>query len=367
MSNVQNLRSLVNQRLNAAVEEVFELIERTIADYEEQLRASKEENHRHQQQLLDAIQLKKEDVQQPMVENEEVPPERQNWSLRVKQEFSEPMHIKEEPEEPWCSQDPQGAKEAFPDAFKLARVRVKSEEDDKMEAQSSQIPENQSEENKDTEHLKTDSHEEDFGGSELVRDVHAETHLHSDASDKTSHSSDSDTDDSDNWKDSGKSYLGPRSYRRLDSLERKEIAAGEGNSNTGTTSASLSAENQEKQQGPPFKCKVCGNNFPKKVNFQQHMLRHTKEKSFACPVCKKGFIWKAERERHMKTHTGEKPFCCQVCSQSFARLNYLRKHALIHSGEKPYSCDDCGKKFTWQQGLSKHKCVKKRKKRSSKK
>lgn len=54
MCKVQMLRELVERRLNVAVEEIFELFEKTIAEYEEELCRSKEENER-QRELLDAV------------------------------------------------------------------------------------------------------------------------------------------------------------------------------------------------------------------------------------------------------------------------------------------------------------------------
>ena len=54
MCKVQMLRALVEQRLTAAAEEIFGLFERTIAEYEEELCRSKEENER-QRELLDAV------------------------------------------------------------------------------------------------------------------------------------------------------------------------------------------------------------------------------------------------------------------------------------------------------------------------
>lgn len=49
---VELLRSLVEQRLTAAAEEIFGLFERTIAEYEEELCRTKEENQR-QRLILD--------------------------------------------------------------------------------------------------------------------------------------------------------------------------------------------------------------------------------------------------------------------------------------------------------------------------
>nr|XP_033493236.1 uncharacterized protein LOC117263726 isoform X2 [Epinephelus lanceolatus] len=54
MSKAQILRASVKQRLTAAAEEIFGLFERTIAEYEEELSRSKEENER-QRKLLDAV------------------------------------------------------------------------------------------------------------------------------------------------------------------------------------------------------------------------------------------------------------------------------------------------------------------------
>ena len=54
MSKVQMLRASVTQRLTAAAEEIFVLFERSIAEYEEELSRSKEENER-QRKLLDVF------------------------------------------------------------------------------------------------------------------------------------------------------------------------------------------------------------------------------------------------------------------------------------------------------------------------
>ncbi|XP_072306356.1 uncharacterized protein [Eucyclogobius newberryi] len=54
MSAGQTLRVLVNARLTAAAEEIFALFERTTAEFEEELRRSREENQR-KQELLDSV------------------------------------------------------------------------------------------------------------------------------------------------------------------------------------------------------------------------------------------------------------------------------------------------------------------------
>ena len=51
MAKVQVLRALVEQRLSSAVEEIFVLIERTVAEYEEELCRSEQEKQRQRKQL----------------------------------------------------------------------------------------------------------------------------------------------------------------------------------------------------------------------------------------------------------------------------------------------------------------------------
>ncbi|XP_061925303.1 uncharacterized protein LOC133664582 isoform X2 [Entelurus aequoreus] len=51
MCKLQMLRALVDQRLTAAVEEIFVVLERTIAEYEAELSRTKEDNNK----LLDAV------------------------------------------------------------------------------------------------------------------------------------------------------------------------------------------------------------------------------------------------------------------------------------------------------------------------
>ncbi|XP_039664073.1 splicing factor 3A subunit 1-like [Perca fluviatilis] len=221
MSKVQMLRDFVNQRLTAAAEEIFELFDRTIAEYEEELGRSKEENER-QQKLLDAVcnpevRLHRADAQQLLVVKKEVKqedtkPPRISLSSsdaqqllvvkkEVKQEDTKPPRIKEEQEELWISQEGeqlQGLQEADI-KFPFTSVPVKSEEDDEEKAQSSQLHESQTDENRETERGEDD--EEDCGGPEPARDSDPESPLQPATHDKTSDSSEPETDDSGDWEE----------------------------------------------------------------------------------------------------------------------------------------------------------------------
>ncbi|XP_010772849.1 zinc finger protein 184-like [Notothenia coriiceps] len=114
------------------------------------------------------------DVQQLVVVKEEVPPEQQEWSSILDQEYPEPPpHIKEEQEELWSSQEGeqlQELEEADITKFTFTPVPVKSE-DDEEKPQSSQLHQRQ------TEHLETEADGENCGGPEPARNSDPERHL----------------------------------------------------------------------------------------------------------------------------------------------------------------------------------------------
>ncbi|XP_038581419.1 aspartyl/asparaginyl beta-hydroxylase-like [Micropterus salmoides] len=200
MSKVQTLRAFVQQRLSAAAEEIFELFERTIAEYEEELCG--------QRKLLDAVfkpevRLHRADVQLLLVSKEKVPPEQQEWRPSLDQEDPpeppntkeerspsldqedppEPPHIKEEQEELWTSQEGEqlrGMEEADTTKFTFTPVPVKSEEDNEEKPQSSQLHQRL------TGNMETEADGEDCGGPEPSRNLDPERHLQPDTEDVTS-------------------------------------------------------------------------------------------------------------------------------------------------------------------------------------
>ncbi|KAM9839023.1 uncharacterized protein ACBR49_017684 [Aulostomus maculatus] len=213
MCPVQMLRALVKQRLTAAAEEIFGLFERTIAEYEERLSRSREENER-QRHLLDAV-LKPHvrlhravipaDVQQLLGSQEEVPPEQQEWSSRVEQEQPEPPLIKEEQEELWTSQEGeqlQGLEEADISKLPFPPVPVKSE-DDEEKPQSSQLHQSPAEESREVEplssssthHLKTEADGDHCGGPEPASNLDPDTLLHPDTEGETANTPEPETEE----------------------------------------------------------------------------------------------------------------------------------------------------------------------------
>ncbi|XP_077440911.1 uncharacterized protein LOC144062955 [Vanacampus margaritifer] len=302
MCKVRILRELVKQRLNVAIEEIFELFDQTLAEYEEEICRTKAENVQ-QRELLDAV-LKPQvgahstDIQQVLVESqEEAPSARQKWRSEAGEgeEPSEPPHIKEEA---WSGQDGEQLKrpeeEADITSFPLpGGVPVKSEDDDDVAQRLHQ------------------------GRREQKREADVPP---SDMDDVMSHSSDTD-----------------HSERAKETLEKNS-----------QDDATHHVDNKQ------FKCSECGKRFAHKGSLKIHMITHTGEKHFACSFCSKTFYLKHHMNRHMRIHTGEHPYSCSVCAKGFRDKYKLINHMRTHVSEKPFACSLCMKRFSSRECLALH-------------
>ncbi|XP_034560360.1 zinc finger protein 180-like [Notolabrus celidotus] len=354
MSKIQTLRGLVNQRLTAAAEEIFELFERTIAEYEDQLRGTKEKQHK----VLDPeVRTQRADVQRQLVREEEVLPKQQERSTSLDQEDPpEPPHIKEEQEELWSSQEGdqlQGLEEEDIIKFTFTPALVKSEED-YDEPQTSQSHQTQTEGNRDTEGLKTERG--DCRGSKPDRNSNPGGHLQPVTDEETSRSG-SDTDDSScDWEEASEAQSG------FNALQNKEVPVSEVECSSGETPVSSFAfapsfeqKEQKEQKGEkPFICSVCCKSYPDKRCLRKHMKRHSEDKRFTCSFCAKRFPFRGELAAHMRTHTGEKPFSCHECGVGFTRKPSLTTHLRIHTGVKPFPCSFCNASFSQKGDLVRH-------------
>ncbi|XP_068426952.1 zinc finger protein 84-like isoform X1 [Clinocottus analis] len=392
MCKVQMLRALVKQRLTAAAQEIFGLFERTIAEYEEELSASRDENER-QRRLLDAVfnpevRVHRADVQQLFAVKDAL--QQQVWSSSLDQEDPEPPHIKEDYGELWTSQQ-EGLEEA---GIKFSFTPVKSKVDEE-EAQSSQLHQRL------TEHMGTED-DEDCGGPEADWFSDPE----SDTDEETGDSSEPDTDDSVDLRETREPQSGsislnkeeaqssPLHQRQTELMETEadgEDCGGpepdmesdperhpepdtdeetrdssdlDGCDDLKETREPLSGLNSVSNEvyvsgskcstgEKPLSCSKCGERFYLKGDLKKHKRIHTREKPFSCSECDKSFTVSGSLKRHMITHTGEKPFSA-VCKKTFRRRGNLKTHTIVHTGEKPLSCFVCKKTYTHRAHLQTH-------------
>ncbi|XP_061744016.1 gastrula zinc finger protein XlCGF57.1-like [Nerophis ophidion] len=383
MCKFQKVRMLMEERLNVTVKEIFGVLERTIAEYEEELSRTKEENKRLQQ-LLDAVFKPQADVQRVSAKShEEIPSWQQEWHTSVGQnELQVPSHIKEE--QPW------------------EQLR------DGDEAQSLQFHHSQSEEKRGAELLSQHITEAD---GEKCEDIHSEpdrifaplSDMGDMMSDSSDHSDDfqkplesknyskCDTRHHTNKNPFDCSECGKSCRQKIDFTRHMRIHTGEKPFTCSVCNKSFSRKHHmsthmriHTREKPfacstcakrfntknhmilhmrthtgekPFTCSVCKKSFSTKRDMTTHMRTHTGEKPFTCFVCKKGFSAKRDMTTHMRTHTGEKPFTCSVCNKSFSRKHHMTTHMRTHTGEKPFSCTVCNLMFRFKQQVSKHKCV----------
>ncbi|XP_059192962.1 zinc finger protein 664-like [Centropristis striata] len=332
MSSVQGLREFVNERLNAAAEEILGVFEKTIVVFEEEID--------RQRKLLDivlkpGIKLHKKDIPQQYVCNEEVPFEQQ---LCIKernssgdQEIAEPAEIKQEQEEihtsqegeqPICKQDS--------DMFKLRPTCVRVDQSEDQIPLSDPWPQT----NTFDVVIKSESNSEASDVSEPEGDHHR-SHKSYRAKTQTNARGNHENTSTDQ-KPADKHFTCSFCPEEFNDLLKLKIH--------------LRTHTGEKL----FKCDTCGKDFSTKALMKKHMLTHTGIKPFRCRVCGKEFNCQSNRITHMKIHSGEKPHVCVTCGKGFCRQADLRRHNRIHTGEKPYCCVYCGKEFSYPSSLTNH-------------
>ncbi|XP_053171031.1 zinc finger and SCAN domain-containing protein 12-like [Scomber japonicus] len=275
MSTFESLKEFAEQRLAAAVDEIFEYFEKTVTEYDEELDCYC--------RLLDIILqpqiiLRRADVRL-LTDSAEVPPEQQEMSSSLDQESP---RIKEEHEEVWRSQEEehlQGLEKAD-----VTLICVKSE-DDEEKPEFSQLHQSQIVEHREveapasfpTKHMKAEVNEEDSGISEPACDVQAV-------------STDSSLD-----------------IYEAETEDRNDLNR-------------LNAGKLHK----PFSCLFCEKRFVSKLDLVIHARGHTRGKPFRCSNCAKCFSYRTALKRHMMLHTGEKPFTGRVCDRRLIRKSQIK-------------------------------------------
>lgn len=457
MSKVEIIRVLVNQRLTAVAEEIVELFEKTIAEYQDSLARLSEETERQRRLLGTACAAggpsHQAEFQQVLIIND-VPPKEQNLGLPLNGAYLGTHHIKEEQEEMWSCQEgepfqgvekstfscvpskteSQEGQENVPYILKvlhgdfqqmqgynqevpseehgwapalkredpehssdMEQEKIRSQKREKLmeleensitelsfipvpvkrevdeeEPGSAQLHEMQTENNikvepsdsSSTQHMETESDGEDCGEAEPLTSL---------ASEKTSNSSGSETEDSDDdWKrtTTKKSHFKvvmdkkenkSKPVQKVDPAPVNEDKTSDSSDTETEDSDADLGESKESQSGLNSK-KL--KEVPARSHSRQHLKKHTKTQTAQMAVPGSQHFIHKTNSGHVRTNSTERllsssvskkckdgaspkaqnskdeTFICSVCGKSFQKKAYLVLHMKMHHRKSNLSGTD---------------------------
>nr|XP_046258142.1 zinc finger protein 224-like isoform X1 [Scatophagus argus] len=313
MAGTQLLRLLVRERLAAAAEEIFGLVEKTIAEYQEEAVRSKTEVIQLKRQLEQLTVLKPEVI----ISRADIPPvsekslpSQQSHQLPVV-EIKESQQVKEEQVD--ISIFPQLQDDSPHDAWKAETL--------------------------------TESQTSAQTACQLFPTFSPVTVTLSD----------------DAWNGiSGSSSCGPNHTVFIEEEQaQKEQKACRVCGKPFNRDSDLLRHMDEIHMGEKaFKCAQCDRQFARRDHLVVHLRTHTGEKPHRCPVCRKSFAQRSNLNVHLRMHTGEKPYFCKSCGKMVAHSYHLKTCGMRHAkGVKSFCCLVCGRKFPTPSNLQVHKKI----------
>ncbi|XP_029927185.1 zinc finger protein 239-like [Myripristis murdjan] len=297
MSGTQLLRLLVNERLAAAAEEIFGLVEKTIAEYQDEVVRSKREILQLKQEIKQLTVLKPEITLcradgQPLCE-ETLPPQQLEQSPSLDEtELQEPPQIKQEQLDLCIIPDLEAGTS---NSVKAGLARSDQDVEDEWNGS-------------------------DSSGSSSSR------HSHGDAA-----------------------------FMEQEHAQRDEKACRFCGKHFSRDSDLIRHVDESHTGEKAFKCPECDKEFARRDHLAVHLRIHTGEKPHSCPFCGKSFAQSSNLNVHMRMHTGEKPYFCKTCGKMVAHSYHLKTCGMTEpKGEKSFRCIVCGKKFHTASNLRVH-------------
>nr|XP_046175092.1 zinc finger protein 583-like [Oncorhynchus gorbuscha] len=311
MSKLQFLNVFVTERLSTAAVEIFVVVEKIIAEHQEEICRSAKENERLRRLLDMATKPERiSHVADFQLLTPVVPPEQQEWSPSLEQEDTEPTHIKEEQQELRLSQE---------DPSHPSHHYQNQTVDGEMSALPIII----------TEEIKTDPDVEGYRVPQPTSDQPLSVHPDCSAAVEKPYQ----------CKQCGNSFtrkghltIHSRTHTGENPYQCKQCGK------RFNQKSNLTIHTRVHTGENPYQCKQCGKMFNQKGHLTVHSRIHTGERPYQCKDCDKAFNQKIELTLHMRAHTGERPYICPVCKKGYIALSYLRLHQRVHKGEKSYQC-----------------------------
>ncbi|OXA45291.1 zinc finger protein 726 [Folsomia candida] len=112
------------------------------------------------------------------------------------------------------------------------------------------------------------------------------------------------------------------------------------------------------QNSVRFPCTLCGKEFKRRNELEQHIPTHTTEKPHKCATCGRSFAHKGTLTSHEMTHLEKstRPVLqCHVCPQTFLSRSALQSHIRVeHENQRNYPCALCNKRYSKPSYLKRH-------------
>ncbi|CAJ1067123.1 zinc finger and BTB domain-containing protein 24-like [Xyrichtys novacula] len=366
MASRSLLRTFVNERLTAVVEEILEVFDGTIAKYEEEAFSSRQEIERLRGLLLEFAPHQNNDSSQLPVCKEETSPEQQqceqepSLSLcqkdpdfsRIKEEDQELLAGHQHEEEPSLSHSPYQKKNEAGDTEPPTQPQSQNPETKPQETKALYLM------------LPLPSHqalvlnEGARGGRERPSAGLISNQAQANLSQTSCTASQESTHNS-----AAKNcccHLCDTSFSTFNDLISHACPM---NSKDTDFPCALCRESFESTESLNMHlkshkglkcCHVCGKNCNSVTALSEHIASHDGVKLHCCHICGKKCSRKGDFKIHMRIHTGEKPYYCSLCCKSFTHSGHLRKHMRSHTGERPHQCDVCGRGFLQSVHLKYH-------------